>query len=150
MKTKVDFLGLVDSAVRVARGAYPEAILYEGNGIAANGPTAAVRDVDTWRFVFRVQGGAALLWSKEWGVFEPMVFTSKPWLEERSAPWPISMDITEADELLKLKGCTDPYTTVTLRWPLYPGSDQPYYIFQTTQNGYVFVGVHDRKVARTE
>jgi hypothetical protein len=63
-------------------------------------------------------------------------------------PWLIEMDITQADNLLKQAGYSEPYSSVTLRRPLYPGMIQPFYSFQMESEGFVFVGVYDGSVNR--
>ena len=62
-------------------------------------------------------------------------------------PWPFEMDIVEADRLLKQAGYDDPYIGVTVRWPLYPGVNEPYYIFNFGNQKYVFVGIYDGSVS---
>jgi hypothetical protein len=145
----LSFLGMANIAVRLVREKYQDAELYEGDGISPGGPTTKVQDVNSWRFVFRAGGGGtAIIKSTVWGEFGPIQYIAEPWLEDRVIPWPIEMDITQADNLLKQAGYTGPYSSVTLRWPLYPGMNQPFYIFQMENEGFVFVGVYDGSVNR--
>lgn len=148
-KITLNFVGMANIAVRLVREKYQNAELYEGDGISPSGPTTNVEDVNSWRFVFRAgDGGTAIVRSTVWGEFGPIQYIPEPWLEDRVIPWPIEMDITQADGLLKRAGYTGPYSTVTLRWPLYPGTNQPFYIFQTGREDFVFVGVYDGSVKR--
>jgi hypothetical protein len=143
----LSFLGLANIAVRLVTEQYPGAQLYEGDGTSPNGPTTNVQDVNHWRFVFRTQdGGTALVSTTSWGEFAPITYVGEPFLEDVVIPWPIEMDITEADKLLKGSGYTGAYGAVTLRWPLYPGSDEPCYIFGMADHTFVFVGVYTKKV----
>jgi hypothetical protein len=145
----LSFLGMANIAVRLVRDRYQDAQLYEGDGISPGGPTTKVQDVNSWRFVFRAgDGGTAIIKSTVWGEFGPIQYIPEPWLEDRVIPWPIDMEITQADDLLKQAGYTQPYSSVTLRWPLYPGMNQPFYIFQVEGVGFVFVGIYDRSVHR--
>jgi hypothetical protein len=138
---------MANIAVRLVRDQYPDAELYEGDGTPPNGPTTNVQDVTSWRFVFRLPNNrTALIHSTDWGEFGPVEVVDQPWLEDRVIPWPIEMDITEAAQLLQHGGHTGPFGAVTLRWPLYPGSNQPYYIFGMTDGTYVFVGIYDKSV----
>lgn len=145
----LSFLGMANIAVRLVRDRYQDAQLYEGDGISPGGPTTKVQDVNSWRFVFRAgDGGTAIIRSTVWGEFGPIQYIPEPWLEDRVIPWPIDMEITKADDLLKQAGYTQPYSSVTLRWPLYPGMNQPFYIFQVEGVGFVFVGIYDGSVHR--
>jgi hypothetical protein len=144
----LSFLGMANIAVRLVTDKYPDARLYEGDGISPSGPTTDVANVNSWRFVFRLPDNAtAIINSRAWGEFGPIQYIAQPWLEDVVIPWPIEMDITDADRLLKNAGYTGPYGAVTLRWPLYPGVVQPFYIFTVTTNQHVFVGVYDNSVS---
>lgn len=144
----LSFLGMANIAVRIVNEQYPGSQLYEGDGISPSGPTTNVNNVNSWRFVFRTaNGGTAFIHSTVWGEFGPVTYVGQPWLEDRVIPWPINMDIVKADELIKQAGYTQEYTAVTLRWPLYPGINQPEYIFSMVDELYVFVGVYDGKVS---
>lgn len=143
----LSFLGMANIAVRLVTQKYPGAKLLEGDGISPSGPTTDVKNVNSWRFVFRTaDGGTAFIRSSVWGEFYPITYVHEPWMEDVVIPWPIKMDITEAGELLKKAGYTKPFGNVTLRWPLYPGINEPYYIFGITGGPYVFVGIYDKKV----
>ena len=142
----LSFLGVVNIAVRLVTEEYPGAELYEGDGISPSGPTTNPQDVNSWRFVFRVPDNkTAFIHTTEWGEFGPIQLIDQPWLEDRVIPWPFEMDIVTADELLKNAGYTGPYTTVTVRWPLYPGVNEPSYIFNLSGE-YVFVGIYTGNV----
>lgn len=143
----LSFLGMANIAVRLVTQKYPGSQLYEGDGISPSGPTTNIKDVNSWRFVFQVpDNGTAIIKSSVWGEFYPIQYIPQPWLEDVVIPWPIKMDITQADQLLKQAGYSQAYGAVTLRWPLYPGIEQPYYIFSLTTGVYVFVGVYDGSV----
>lgn len=144
----LSFLGMANIAVRLVNDEYPGSQLLEGDGVSPSGPTTNVRDVNSWRFVFRTaNGGTALIHSTVWGQFGPITYIPQPWLEDVVIPWPIDMDIVEADELLKKAGYTGAYGAVTLRWPLYPGINQPFYIFGMEDGSHIFVGIYDKSVS---
>jgi hypothetical protein len=62
-------------------------------------------------------------------------------------PWPVAMDITEADTALKQAGYSGTYNEVMLRQPLYPGMDEPCYVFSMTGGPDICVGVNDGKIS---
>jgi hypothetical protein len=143
----LSFLGLTNIAVRLVQDEYPGAKLLEGDGIPPAGPTTNPKDVTSWRFVFRTaSGGTALIFTTVWGEFGPVQYIGQPWLGDVPIPWPIKMDIVEADKLLKEHGFTSAYRAVTLQWPLAPGNEQPFYIFGFGPLSFVFVGVYDGSV----
>jgi len=145
----LSFLGMANIAVRLVSKKYPGAKLYEGDGVSPSGPTTDVKNINSWRFVFQLPDNAtATIQSSVWGEFQPIQYIPQPWLGDIVIPWPIKMDITEADRLLKRAGYTKAYGTANLRWPLYPGNNEPYYIFGFGQSVFVFVGVYTGQVTR--
>ncbi|MQS18106.1 hypothetical protein F7Q99_39455 [Streptomyces kaniharaensis] len=134
----------------LAREQFPEAELYEADGVNEGEPTPDVHDIGMWRFVFRVDEGTVFVKTvKPWGDLENPELIRQPWLEDVVIPQPLPMDVTQADKLLKEKGhYSGPYKTVTLRWPLYPGRNEPYYIFGTPDQrlGWYFVGIYSQTV----
>ena len=101
----LSFLGMANIAVRLVNQKYPNSQLLEGDGLSPSGPTTNVQNVNQWRFVFRTQdGGTAMIRSRAWGEFYPVEYYSSPWLEDIVIPWPIKMDIVQADKLLKQAG----------------------------------------------
>ena len=61
-------------------------------------------------------------------------------------PWPIEYDIVDACSALRQAGYSQLFTTVTLRWPLYPGVEEPSYIFGLLDGNFISVGVYTHKV----
>ncbi|MEM8906652.1 MAG: hypothetical protein AAGD05_02295 [Bacteroidota bacterium] len=147
VNTQLSFLGMVNIAVKKVRAKYPNAELYEVDAVATGGPTTNPNSIDKMKVVFRAGRGTAIITSTTWGEFGPVQYIDQPWLEDVVIPWPIEMDLVEANNLKNKAGFTGTYTTVTLRWPLYPGVKQPSYIFGMTDGEYVFVGVYDGKVS---
>jgi hypothetical protein len=144
--TTLSFLGCVNIAVNLVTKQYPAAKLYEVETHPTNpGQPSPLKDL---RAVFQVPGGTAFATMTKWGEFGPIQFVGQPWLGDIVIPWPIDMDIVQADQLMKKAGYTGSYGAVTLREPLYPGNYEPYYIFSMMSGGYVFVGVNDGKVSQ--
>jgi hypothetical protein len=137
------FLAVLDEANRIVRQQYPQAQFYEASR------TLTVMG-NPWRFVFNdpstsPNSTVIIKWfGNEFGKPEHV---DQPWLEDRVIPLPIKLDLSEAIKLAENAGYSGTITNQTLRWPLYPGSDQPYYILAMPDHGaWVFVGVNDRKV----
>jgi len=143
----LSFLGRVNIAVREVQKEYPNAQLYE---VDATPPTSeGVTDpylLSQLKIVFRAGSGTAIIKSTGWGSFGPVEYIPEPWMEDVVIPWPVNMDAKEANALMRKAGYTAPYSAMTLRHPLYPGENEPYYIFCMTNGTYVFVGVKDKKV----
>jgi len=143
----LSFLGMVNIAIKLVTEKYPDAELYEVDEVSSNGPTTDVLSIKQLRVVFRTRdGGTAIIKSTAWGEFGPVEYVDQPWLEDIVIPWPIEMDLAQAAELMKKAGYNTPYQTVTLRWPLYPGVKQPFYIFGLENRIFLFVGVYDKSV----
>lgn len=81
-----------------------------------------------------------------WGEWNPPTRIGQPWLEDRVIPWPIDYDIVDACDALRKAGYSQSFSTVTLRWVLYPGVDEPSYIFGLSDGYFIFVGVYTHKV----
>ncbi|UNI15960.1 hypothetical protein JDV02_002442 [Purpureocillium takamizusanense] len=147
----LSYLGCVNIGVRIVREQFPDAQLYEVQGAAPN--NAYVNDVKKFsrlQLIFQAEEGrgtAIISTSSQWGEFGPVYYVGQPWLEDVVIPWPIDMDATEADRLLR-EHYSGPYNSMLLRHPLYPGYNEPYYIFNVAGEGFVFVGVNSRKVFR--
>lgn len=146
-ETILSFLGRVNIAVRLVQDQYPGAQLLEVEALpptpqAVTNPNA----LSQLKVVFRAGNGTAIIKSIGWGSFGPVQYIGSPWMEDVVIAWPIKMEASEADSLLKKAGYTGPYGAMTLRHPLYPGIKEPYYIFSMTTGQYVFVGVNDKKV----
>ncbi len=137
----LSFNGRVNIAVRIVTEQYPEAKLYEADGVATGGPTTDPAKIDRMRVVFQnVNNTTVIIKETGYGEFGPPVLYNEPWLEDVVINWPIKMDLDEANELKEKAGYTESYTTVTLRNPLGPTVNNPYFIFNTSNMGnYIFV-----------
>lgn len=149
-EAQLSFLGCVNIAVNLAAKQYPTTTLAEVETHVTNpGSPSPIEDL---RVVFQADGGLARVFAEmtHWGEFAPLVFQRKGWHEDAVIPWPIEMDIVEADQLLKEAGYTGPYGAVTLRHPVAPGVVEPYYIFTLMTGEYIFVGIIDKKVTKSD
>ncbi|GAA4348109.1 hypothetical protein GCM10023185_03720 [Hymenobacter saemangeumensis] len=144
----LSFLGRVNIAVRLVQDQYPDAALYEVEALPPS-PRSCTNpnELSKLKVVFQAGKGTVIIESTGWGTFGPVQYIAQPWMEDVVIPWPVRMEATEADSLLKKAGYTGAYGAMTLRHPLYPGINQPYYIFSMKTGQYVFVGVNDKKVS---
>ncbi|KAJ5278797.1 hypothetical protein N7478_004169 [Penicillium angulare] len=145
----LSFLGNVNIAVRIVREQYPDAELYEVEAKNLN-PTVYMHiptDVTFMKVVFHVGENSTAIISTGmvWGQWGAIQYIPEPWMEDVVIPWPLGMDALEADTLLKAAGYTGGYKSITLRHPLHPDFDEPYYIFNV-EGQFVFIGVDDQKV----
>ena len=137
----LSFNGRVNIAVRIVTEQYPEAKLYEADGVATGGPTTDPAKIDQLRVVFRNVGNTTVIIKEiAYGEFGQPQLIREPWLEDVVIQWPISMDLPQANKLKEEAGFKNPYTTVTLRNPLGPTRSNPYFIFGgNPQQPYIFV-----------
>ncbi|KAJ6440636.1 hypothetical protein O9K51_06426 [Purpureocillium lavendulum] len=148
----LSYLGCVNIGVEIVREQFPDAVLFEVQGAAAdNTYVPSSTDISHLHLVFQAEEGrgTAFISTTIWGEFGPVHAVAVPWLEDVIIPWPIEMDATEADELLRAH-YDELYDSMVLRHPLYPGADEPYYIFHLKEVGFVFVGVNSKKVFRPD
>lgn len=141
-------LGRVNMAMQLIASQYPGAQLYQVDG--AFSARANLEDgmaLDCIEFLFKIQdGGVVRLTSTPWGGVGPIQYTPYPWLEGRIIPWPISMDLSDAIAFMRKAGYEAPCKTMALRWPLFPGVLEPFYIFGLANQTFIFVGVYTRSV----
>jgi hypothetical protein len=143
------FLDRVTFGLGLIQKFYPEALLYEvdATGTAA---TSDPTEVSNLKIVCDDTNSTAMITSPDGFTFDPVQYLPGPWLEDMHIPWPVSMDVMEADILLQAAGYPGTFWNFTLRYPLHPGIVEPYYIFGgvagVAPGYYVFVGVKDKKV----
>jgi hypothetical protein len=143
----LSFDGAVNIAVRLVTEHYPAAFLWEADGTCSKGVTTQATGIDHLRVVFSDgHNNTVIIESAVWGEFGAPVFHKGPWLEDLPIAWPVKMDLPEAVGLVAKAGLLRPFSTVTLRHPLYPGDTQPYFIFGMPGAGWVFVGTRDKSV----
>lgn len=139
------FLDMLNQANAIAQQYYPGSQFYEAdlNIQLAGSP---------WRFVFNdpsTSPNSTVIVKNYLGQFQlPPQHVDQPWLEDRVIPLPISLDLAVAEQLARNAGYSGNITMITLRWPLYPGVNEPSYIFtMPAEGGWVFVGVYSRRVS---
>lgn len=144
-ETSDSFLDLLYRATQKVREKFPTAEFYEADQNTAQSP-------QIWRFVYNVppQGGATnttAIIVADGGQLGPVQHIEQPWLEDRVIPLPIPTGLATAERLARAAGYDDPIASTNLRWPLYPGVDEPLYIFAIPgDNVRVFVGVYTHRV----
>ena len=145
----LSFNGRVNIAVRIVTEQYPQAKLYEADGVAAGGATTDPAKIDQLRVVFRnLDNTTVIIKEVGYGEFGKPVLIPEPWLEDVVIAWPVGLDLPEANQLKAQAGYPQPYSTVTLRNPLGPVSGNPYFIFGGQGGGnYVFVDTVTKKVS---
>ncbi|KIL86306.1 hypothetical protein FAVG1_10704 [Fusarium avenaceum] len=87
----------------------------------------------------------AIIQSTGWGEFGNVQTIDSPFLGDQVISWPVSLDIHDAFAILRKAGYKGGVYAVTLRQPLYPGDDQPFYIFNVG-NEFIAVGTQDKKI----
>jgi hypothetical protein len=140
------FLDMLHEAAALARKRYPGAQLLEA-------------DIDLerfgcgWRFVFDVPAAAlrdsrcTVILCHNGQSFEEPQHLEAPWSTDQPIPLPLDLDVEEARALALQAGYDGDVASLSLRWVLYPGIDEPHYILSIPERDVlVFVGVYTRKV----
>ncbi len=144
----LNFVGRVNIAVRLVTEQYPDAKLYEADGVSSSGSTTDPLKIDKLRVVFQNKDNTTvIIKSTGWGEFGEPTLIPEPWLEDVVIQWPVKMDLDEANQLKEAAGYKEPYNTVTLRNPLGPTINNPYYIFGAgPSTPYIFVDTVTKEV----
>jgi hypothetical protein len=141
------FNARLDRMIQEVRIWYPEAVLLESYPILSSTVTD-LPDRVALRAVLRVTGGTVVSEQTDPWTNPQIDFRAVPWMGDMDLPWPVAMNLEEAESALREAGFGSEYKTVTLRRPVYPGMTEPYFIFGTPNQGFVFVGTVTRKVFR--
>ena len=144
----LNFVGRVNIAVRIVTEQYPDAKLYEADGVSSSGLTTDPLKIDKLRVVFQNKDNTTVIInSTGWGEFGEPELIHQPWLEDIVIQWPVEMDLDEANQLKEAAGYKEPYSNVTLRNPLGPKKSNPYYIFGGNPGKpYIFVDTVTKEV----
>jgi hypothetical protein len=144
----LNFVGRVNIAVRIVTEKYPNAKLYEADGVSSTGLTTDPLKIDQLRVVFQNSNNTTvIIQSTGWGEFGEPELIPYPWLEDVVIKWPVNMDLDEANRLKEAAGFKAPYGAVTLRNPLGPHIGNPYYIFgNNPSEPYIFVDTVTKQV----
>lgn len=139
------FNAQLDRLILKVREAYPEAALLESYPLLTSTVTE-LPDGLGLRAVLQVQNGTVVAQQTD-PLADPQIdFNPFHWLGDMLLPWPVEMNLEEAESLLRNAGFGSEYKTLTLRRPVYPGMIEPYFIFGTSKYGFVFVGTSTKKV----
>lgn len=126
------FLGYLAGADQLVTAKYPEAQFYEADKFNVNLPGSP------WRFVFNDPStrpnSTVIIERFDQGFGEPR-HIKEPWLGDRVIKLPISLGLAEAQALCQKIGCQGTVETIVLRYPLYPGVKEPFYIFTMPAQG---------------
>ena len=144
----LNFIGRVNNAVRIVTSLYPEAKLYEAEGVSSTGLTTDPLKIDKLKVVFQNSNNTTvIIKSTGWGEFAAPELIDAPWLEDVVIEWPVAMDLEDANQLKESAGYKAAYGAVTLRNPLGPKKSNPYYIFGSNPNQpYIFVDTVTKEV----
>ena len=136
----LSFNGCVNIAVRIVTEKYPQAKLYEADGVASGGPTTDPNDIDQLRVVFQnIDNSTVIIKTDGWCEYGEPDLIHEPWLEDVVIDWPVDMDLPKATQLKEEAGYTGAFVNVTLRNPMGPTKSNPYFIFGQEDGPYVFV-----------
>jgi hypothetical protein len=120
------FLEYLAEADRLVVEQYPDAQFYEADNLNAGRPGSQ------WRFVFNdpstSPNSTVIIERLERGFGEPREIP-EPWVGDRVIKLPITLGLEDARALCERGGCRGEVRAIVLRHPLYPGVNEPYYIF---------------------
>ncbi|RKK90175.1 hypothetical protein BFJ71_g11730 [Fusarium oxysporum] len=139
--------GFINVGLSLIKKQYPHANLLEVDAT----PLTRKPVQNEWglvnnRIVCGLSGNkTAIIQSTGWGEFGKVQTINSPFLGDQVIPWPVTLDIHDAFTILRKAGYKQAIYAVTLRQPLYPGDDQPFYIFNTGTE-FIAVGTKDKKI----
>lgn len=143
---KGTFLEVLDKATELVKVESNDAVLWEGDAIEIADSAMTADDINGWVFVFGIKEytETAVIEYKD-STFSNVTIIPKPTFEDCLIK-DMKMELTEAIDLMRKANYNDLFVAANLRWPLYPGCVEPYYIFGCPEIGHVFVGVQSKEV----
>jgi hypothetical protein len=151
MPSQLTFIGLTTTAIKTVVLAYPNAKFHGAIGsLPGGGSSMDPRAFTKWIWDFNdgmMMDAITIQTAGAWGELGPPVYVQHASNSGLIVPWPITLDITDASDVLRNAGYNLPYTSMCLRWPVAdPGYTQPYYIFSFADQPSMGVGVNDKKI----
>jgi hypothetical protein len=141
---KGTFLEVLKEATKLVAGECPQSELYEADATIAD-PGMIVDDVKGWNFVYNFPEYRTAFISYKDSTFSDVTIINSPWFEDCIIK-DLKMDLVEAIKLMRKANYNDKFVDLTVRWPLYPGCKEPFYIFSCPELGWIFVGTNSKKV----
>lgn len=139
------FLDVLNKATEMVKAECPDAVLYEGDAMNLKDSAMTAEDIPNWQFVYWIEDDKTAIIQYADSIFSNVSIIPYPTLEDVLIK-AVDMDLVEAIDLMRKANYSDVIAAANLRWPLYPGCDEPYYIFGCPSIGHVFVGVNSKKV----
>ena len=125
----------VELGIEKIKETYPDAQLHDVDyRPPVPGPSENPYQLSSLTVYSQVNGGKQLasVSTVGYGPYGPIELREKPLDDRQNIEWPVKLDITEADELIKKAGFKQPYTGATLDFSILPGGDkEPNYTFST-------------------
>ncbi len=138
------FLEVLKKAGELVGGECPQSELYEADANVAE-PGMNVGDVSGWKFIYNFPESRTAFISYDGKAFSNVTVVDSPWLEDCIIR-DLKMDLVEAIALMRKANYNAKFVDLTVRWPLYPGTKELFYIFSCPELGWVFVGAVSKKV----
>jgi len=146
----VPFLEMLNEAAQIVRKHYPGARFLEADinyELFGSG----------WRFVFDVPATSlkdthsTVILYNVMGTFQmPLQLVEAPWSGDQPIPLPLPLGLEKAEELAQKVGKHGMVSSVSLRWVLFPGIEEPHYVLTIPDRDLlVFVGVYSQQVRAT-
>lgn len=106
----------VGIAIDAVRARHPQALPHRAEASSSTGPTSTPMALDRLRVLFREADGTVLLAEETgYGDFGPLRRLDTVRLQGPGLDWPVTMELSEADNRKEEAAWIDPYVAVTLR-----------------------------------
>lgn len=142
---KGTFLEVLGAATEMVKEECPEAVLFEADAFNIDTAGMTADDIKGWHFVFWAGDDKTAMIDYKDSLFGDVTILPYPTLEDCFIK-KLDMDLPESIELMRKADYNDKFVAANVRWPLYPGCDEPYYIYGCPDVGHVFVGTVSKKV----
>lgn len=143
---KGTFLEVLNKGIELVKAESAEAALFEADAMKIDTAGMTAEDIKEWRFVYYIPEFKTAFISYKDSIFSNVTIIDQAWMEDCIIKEEVKMDLIEAIELLRKANYSDKFVDLTLRQPLYPGCNEPYYIFSCPKIGWIFVGTVSKKV----
>ncbi len=143
------FLEVLNKATELVKVEQANAIFAEADAtLKKDAMTAA--DFISWKFIYWIDIKSSVFIEYKDGLFSNITPKPEPILEDYIIREPVEMDLVEAIDLMRKANYDDVIAAANLKRPLFPGSDEPFYIFGSKKFGHIFVGTISKTVTINE
>ena len=142
---KGTFLEVLSKATELVKVESPSAIFAEADATVKDQAMTA-EDFTGWKFIYWIDLHNSVIIEYKDSTFSNVTAMPEGIWQDWLITEPIKMTLVEAIHLMREANYDDVIKAGNVKRPLFPGSNEPYYIFGSEKFGHIFVGTISKTV----